>query len=306
MNFQELIKKLKSKDIHLSFSSLKQFAKSPEHFVRHKLEKFLPTPVMIFGNLVDTLIFTEDKLHDKFIIGATIPTSDNQKLFCEHLLNNASENENKVTDEMIKFAFSEAYKKGNPEDVYLKLKSYIDGILAGKDVITQAELDHAKKLKETLYRNKAGAKLMNEITTTQHKLEWSYLGWNFIGYADGIGENVLMDLKITDADPKKIERFIFSFKTYVQLAMYYMALGKKIERFKVLAIDKGLNVSVSDISEDYILYGIQEFKGWVRDFNKCIMLNRFTYNYDFFGKHQGEYHINKPLYADELMQVYDE
>ena len=70
MNFQELIKKLKSKKVRLSFSSLKQFSKSPEHFVRYKLAKFLPTPSMIFGNLVDTLIFTEDKLQDKFIIGA--------------------------------------------------------------------------------------------------------------------------------------------------------------------------------------------------------------------------------------------
>ena len=306
MNFQELIKKLKSKEIHLSFSSLKQFSKSPEHFVRYKLEKKLPTPAMIFGSLTDCLIFEENKLYDKFIIGATIPTSENQKMFCEALIPAAIKNENKVTDEMITFAFSEAYKKGNPEDVYLKLKSYIDGILAGKDVITQEELDHAKKLKETLYKNKAGAKLMNEITTTQHKLEWNYLGWDFVGYADGTGENILMDLKITDADPKKIERFIFQNKTYVQLAMYYMALGKKIECFKILAIDKGLNVSVTDLSEDYITYGIKEFKSWVRDFNKCIMLNRFTYNYDFFGKHKGEYHINKPLYADELMQVYDE
>ncbi len=306
MNFQELIKKLKSKDITLSYSSLKQFSKSPEHFVRYKLAKFLPTPAMIFGSLVDCLVFTEDKLQDKFIIGATIPTSENQKLFCEALIPAAIENENKVTDEMIISAFSEAYKKGNPEDVYLKLKSYIDGILAGKDVITQEELDHAKKLKETLYRNKAGAKLMNEITATQHKLEWNYLGWDFVGYADGTGENVLMDLKVTDADPKKIERFVFQNKTYVQLAMYYMALGKKIERFKILAIDKGLNVSVTDLSEDYITYGIKEFKSWVRDFNKCIMLNRFTYNYDFHGKHKGEYQVNKPLYADELMQVYDE
>ena len=147
---------------------------------------------------------------------------------------------------------------------------------------------------------------MNELTTTQHKLEWEYLGWKFIGYADGTGEDILMDLKFTDAKPRKIERFIYDNKTYVQLAMYYMALGKKIKRIKILSLDKNLNVSVHEISEDYILYGIQEFKGWVRDFNKCIMLNRFTYNYDFFGKHSGEYHITKPLYADELMQVYDE
>ena len=303
MKYETLIKRIKNKDIKLSFSSLKQFAKTPEHFVRYKLEKFLPTPAMIFGNLVDTLIFTEEKLHDNFIIGATIPTAENQKLFCQYIFDNMQD---EITDDLIKSAFSEAYKKGDPEDVYLKLKTYIEGVLANKDVVTQAELDHAKKIKEALYKNKAGANLMNQITTTQHKLEWEYLGWKFIGYADGTGENVLMDLKVTDADPKKIERFIFQKKTYVQLAMYYMALGKKIERFKILAIDKGLNVSVTELSEDYITYGIKEFKGWVRDFNKCIMLNRFTYNYDFFGKHNGEYHINKPLYADELMQVYDE
>ncbi len=306
MNYQELIKKIKSKDITLSFSSLKQFGKSPEHFIRYKLEKFRPTPPMVFGSLVDCLIFTEDELHDKFIIGATIPTSENQIKFCQYIFDNTDK---EVTGELIKFAFAEAYKKGNPEDVYLKLKTYIEGVLSGKDVITQSELDHAKKLKEALYRNKAGASLMNEITTTQHKLEWEYLGWKFIGYADGtdgLGGRLLMDLKITDAAPKKVERFIWDRKTYVQLGMYFLALNQKPEKVKVLAIDKGLNVSVSDISEDYILYGIQEFKGWVRDFNKCIMLNRFNYNYDFFGKHKGEYQVNKPLYADELMQVYDE
>jgi len=199
MNYQELIKRLKSKDITLSFSSLKQFSKSPEHFVRYKIKKFLPTPAMIFGSLVYCLIFTEDKLQDKFIIGATVPTSDNQKLFCEFIFNNVAEKE--VTPELIKFAFSEAYKKGDPEAVYLKLKTYIDGTLAGKEVITQSEFDHARRLKETLYKNKAGAKLINQVTTTQHKLEWSYLGWKFIGYADGTGENISMDLKVTDSEP---------------------------------------------------------------------------------------------------------
>ena len=304
MNYQELMNKLKSKEIVLSFSSLKQFARSPEHFIRYKLFKPLPTQAMIFGSLVDCLIFEKEKLHDKFLIGSTVPTSKNQKAFCDIIIRQVG-SVKEISGEMIDNAFNECYKKGKAIDVYNELESYIKGLINNKYPVSQHDIDLANRMNEKLYSNKAGSKLMNKFTETQKKIEFEYLGWKFIGYADAVGENLICDLKTTDAEPDKISRFIYQNKTYVQLAIYSYGLKMEKEEFKVLALDKNENISVNNISKDYILYGLKEFKNWVKDFNKCVMMNKFNYNYDFFGKHKGEYLVNKPLYANTLMEIYD-
>jgi len=41
----------------LSYSGLKQFDKSPNHFLQYKQRDFKPTPAMEFGTLVDDLLF---------------------------------------------------------------------------------------------------------------------------------------------------------------------------------------------------------------------------------------------------------
>lgn len=314
MDFQILMVKLKAKEIHLSFSSLKQFARSPEHFVRYKLQKFIPTPAMVFGSLVDCLLFEEEKFNNRFFLGKTIPTSENQKLFCNYIFNDINEKkikfkkgeEIKIDSEIIESAFLGAYKKGNAFDVYSKLATYIEATLSGKNMVTQNDFDTATKMKEKLFKNKAGARLVNSISEVQKKIEFEYLGWKIIGYIDAVGDDLICDLKTTDAEPKKVERFIFQNKTYVQLAIYNYGLENKRKYFKVLALDKNMNISIQQLSNDYILYGLKEFKNWIKDFNRCIMLNKFSYNYDFFGRHKGEYLINKPLYASDLMEIYDE
>lgn len=310
MNYQELKQKIKSRDIVLSFSSLKQFAKSPEHFVRYKTEPKAETPAMIFGSLVDMFVFGQDDLfNDKFVIGTVIPGTDNQKGFCNFIIDSAKLNGGVVTDDVIDSAFMNNYKKGNAQELYITLKPYIDAVISGKQIVSQQDVDHAKRMKDKLYSNKAGGSLMNQITSVQRKLEWEYLGWKFIGYADGDGDEILMDLKTTDADPDKVKRFVYQNKTYMQLGMYYFAfglMGINIKKFKIVALDSGMNVSINDIDLDYVLYGVQEFKTLVHKFTKCALLNRFEYNYDFHGKFNGEYHLMKPTWAEDLMPIIDE
>lgn len=309
MNYQELINSIKNKEITLSFSSLKQFAKSPEHFIRYKLEKKEPTPAMIFGSLVDCFVFDQqDKFNEMFYIGKVVPTSENQISFCSYLIDIGKLN-GEITDADIESSFVNSYKKGDPQTLYISLKPYIDARIANKNVVTQADVDHAIRMKEKLYENKAGGRLMNLITDVQKKVEWEFNDWKFVGYIDGLGESLLMDLKTTDADPDKISRFVKQNKTYVQLAMYNFPLAKegiKIEDFKVLALDAGLNISVNIIDKDYIRYGAHEYKLWMQEFNKCVLMNRFQYNYDFHGKYKGEYLIQKPTWADTLMPVWDD
>jgi len=310
MNYQELIDKIKSRELVLSFSSLKQFAKSPEHFVRYKIIKPEATPAMIFGNLVDCFVFDQqDKFNEQFFISTVYPSTDNQKEFCSHIIEAGRLNGGKIDNGDIESAFLASYKKGDPQALYISLKPYIDAMILGKTVVTQSQVDHAKRMKEKLYLNKAGGALMNRLTSVQHRVEWEYMGWKFIGYIDGLGVDLEMDLKTTDADPDKIKRFVYQNKTYMQLGMYAMGLAQQgitVKEYKVCALDSNLNVSVSDLDNDYILYGIQEFKTLMRKFTKCVLMNRFEYNYDFHGKFKGEYHLMKPTYAEQLMPIIDD
>lgn len=311
MELKELIEHINTRELKLSFSSLKQFAKSPEHFIRYKLREFKPSPAMKFGSLVHCVILEPDKVPERYVSGITIPTTDLQESFADHLIERAMESdEKKVQEGEIENIFAMYYKKGTAFDLYNSLRGYIEARIEGMEVVSKADMEEATRLKERALGNKVSGKLLESITQTERPLEWvSHNGWAMRGYSDADNDELLLDLKVTDADPAKIDRFIFNGDYYVQMAMYLDAFrqaGKPKKDVKVLAIDRDGNISVNRIEEDYLYYGEHKYRKWCQDFEKAFIMRKWKANYEFYGIHKGEFLVRKPTWAPEIMEVYNE
>ena len=52
----------------LSYSSLKEFAKSPNHFIQYIERKFEASDAMIFGSAVHCAILEPDEFHNRYFV----------------------------------------------------------------------------------------------------------------------------------------------------------------------------------------------------------------------------------------------
>lgn len=305
---KKLIEQIEKKEIHLSFSSLKSFNETPEQFINYKLSKFEATPAMIFGSLVDCLLLTPEKFEEEFYIGY-VPTSENQLGFVRMYLETGDKDE----------AFDSNYKKRTvssyPDALLKTLTPYIEAKREGKYIVSSDQVSHAKKLVRKLKTNRASRKLIMNTTQTQKKISFTYRGWKIVGYIDSMGEKFMWDLKVTDAKPDKVSRFIFDRKTYIQLGIYNMGLqsegihimndkeSKEITGHKIVAVDVNDNISVHNITNDFIARGMLEFKLWIQNFEKCVLMKKWGESYEFY---KTEYDVNTPYWAQSLMPLWDD
>lgn len=284
-----LLNRLRKKEERLSFSSLKAFSKSPREFINYKLKpKSPPNEGMILGSICDFYLTTPENDFDKeFVVIDKIPSSDNQKGFCEAMLEGKSKED----------AFNEFYKRGSAEAVYDSMQEYIEGHLSGKTICTSTQIKQAEKIVANLKKSDLVMTLLNSCHKFQSKLEWEDNGFKFIGFTDGEGEGLILDAKFIGkgAEPDKFERQLRDMKYYLQAGMYCKAAGYEgIPEFYFIVYDKSLNFTVAKLDYSYILYGIKEYEYLLQKLQECIKENRWTESYNFFDNNSGLRTFYKP------------
>jgi len=275
----ELIGKLQRKEIKLSYSSLKEFGKSPMNFIRYKLKQRKPqTESQIFGSLCDCLITEPERFDQLFVVNDVMPTTDNQKGFCQDLINGLNK-EN---------AFSNNYSRGKVDDLYNQFLNYVEATKSGKTVITKSLKEEAENIIENLKKSDLVMQYLDSCNKFQNKLEWKKNGWDFIGYSDCSGDGLIIDLKFTrDANPDKFERDVVNYEYYMQMGMYADASNYEgVPECYFIAYDKTGNFSVIKLDYGFIKYGIRKYKYLLSKLDKCISENRFNESYNFFDDHQ--------------------
>lgn len=324
--FDELMSSLDERTMHLSFSSLKEFSKSPEHFVRHKLRDFVPSPAMIFGNLCHAVVLEPDTVEEKFFFGQA-PTTDKQLEFANAVLSKFKERGlDEETDlgllnDIYNDLFPIIYSKGNFQNTVHAVDGYVKAALMGMTCVSHEDLEKAKWLKERLFKNPVSAKVLNDMVQTEELLEWeSFNGWKMKGFLDGRSEIIknkckfIMDLKFTDAEPDKVNKSITQLKYYMQAPMYIEAMnlrGVHVEEYIIIACNpKSGDISVHVIDQDYLMYGMHEYKLLCQEFNKAVMRKKFHSNFEFFGMNYGDYKgaykCTKPTWVKTLKPIYEE
>jgi len=273
----ELIGRLQRKEEVLSYSSLKEFGKSPRNFINYKLKKRKPqTESQIFGSLCDCFLTTPEKFEEMFSLVLTFPTTDNQKGFCNDMIECKSKED----------AFANNYSRGDLTKTYESLKSYIDAILSGKMVCTKQQKEDAEKIVENLKKSDLVMQYIDSCTKFQNKKEWTYKGWKFKGFTDAEGTRLIIDFKFSkDANPDKFERDIINYDYFMQMAMYSEADGTIPECYFIV-YDKSLNFSVIKIDYSLLSYGSRKYKYLVEKLTQCVRENRFMESYNFFDVQQ--------------------
>ncbi len=272
--YYNLIGRLRRKEETLSYSSLKEFGKSPRAFINYKLQKRKPqTESQIFGSLCDCFLTTPDKFDELFVFVSNFPTSENQKGFCNDMLVNGKTKEE---------AYANNYKVGGVDKVYDALCSYIEAVQSGKMVCTKEMKEQAEAIVENLKKSEFVMQFIDSCDKFQNKKEWEYKGWKFKGATDAEGRMLIIDFKYSkDANPDKFEKDIISYDYFMQMGMYAQE-NESLPECYFIVYDKSMNFSVIKLDWSLLSYGIRKYQYLVTKLNQCISENRFNESYNFF------------------------
>jgi hypothetical protein len=221
--------------LKLSFSSLKQFGKSPAHFVGYKKRIFKQSAPMRRGWLTHLLTLEPNEISSLIVLD--VATRAN-KTYKEAVL---------------------MHPKGE------------------EGVFTAKEVQEAQKLAEAVREHPLASKLLNEAVEVEKHLHWEMEGVKFHGFADVIGKDYVADLKITDNEPKKIQRWVMDNLYHMQLAMYSEAVfpGRDVSNYLITCDPHSPHgVVVYELSREMVADGLKQaqlelsmFKPWYKDWD---------------------------------------
>ncbi|MCC6256213.1 MAG: PD-(D/E)XK nuclease-like domain-containing protein [Ignavibacteriaceae bacterium] len=255
MSKEELIRKLQKNEIVLSFSSLKEFAKSPRHFVKYKTEEKKQTQAMKIGKAFHCMILEPLKFDELYIVNF-----QHEMPFPNKDLRNA---ENKKAKEVL---LKEAKE-------------------AGKELLTETEYEELKTYQRIINDNQISKSLLNKITKTEVKIEYVFNGLNFIGYIDAIGNGMILDLKkCADATPKVAIRTSFQNLWNLQGCLYTFAIDEFMTFYNI-AVDLE-SVTVLNYSSEAKEAGFNQLQKLTDNFKKCIDGNLWDSGYEFWADNQ--------------------
>jgi hypothetical protein len=277
-----LLKRIQSKEEHLSFTSLKEFATSPKNFIKYKLkDRKKPTDAVLEGSVCDALLCDHirperHEFENNFSIVENTPTTDNQISFCDYIISGNNAEESKKLSNA----------RGTGTELFETYKSFIEASKSGKQSVSQQLYENCLAIVDGLKKSELVSSLLDSVLDVQVKQEWDFKGYKFKGYKDAEGNNLLIDFKkMPDANPDKVEREIINRKIYLQMAMYAESF-EGIPEVYLIVFDATGNFSVIKIDYSLISYGKREYQYLVTKFEQCSKENRWNESFNFFDVQQ--------------------
>lgn len=253
--YRELINKIESGDITLSFSSFKEFAQSPRHFIRYKLKEKIQTPAMLFGSMVHCSILEPDEFDSRYVVA---PKVDKRT-------------------------------KAGKEEYAIFLHGVGD-----KEVVSDQDYEDAKRMADAVRKNDPARFLLDRMECKEVAVNWDFGGFNWRGFIDGENANIMADLKTTaDADPRKLRWSIRDKKYHWQLAFYRMAPGRSSKIPFILAVDRNCNVTCVEFSDADIKVAQDQIEWYLSRFHQCIAMGDWSKSFDFFAGRDGFYKASR-------------
>ena len=247
----------------LSFSSLKEFKKSPQHYMHYLTAPRTQTPALLFGSLFDCMLLTPGDVDKRFAI--------------------APELDKRTKDGKEKW---ETFCKENE----------------GKTFVRFDEHEKASAMIKKVYMNDVAAEIMSRLKETQRRLSWEENGLPFVGYLDGVGDTFLFELKTTtDAEPEQVMRDFYNNNYHMQAGMYQAGYRKKFHKyldhfFLVIEKTEPFGISVLKATKEFIDLGIQEYEYQTAAFKMCMDNDLWHNSYNHHSA-TGYFQLELPGYA---------
>lgn len=267
----------------LSYSSLKAFQKSPQHFVEYRLTKKEPTPALMFGNLLDILILTPAEYDKKY----SVMPADLEKPGANII--NAK----------------------NPSPASLeKIKRYNDwtGANQGKIWITDDDYQLASFLAKKTFDNEKAKDLLSRVGSTQQKMSWTHkaTGLPMVAFKDMNGDSFIGDLKsAADGSPEGFMSAAYKFGYHLQAGTYRdgeRTLSGRYPDYFFLVVETSApyNVTVYKATADFIKLGEQQFEETMQAFKFCMENNLWYQGYEFHAA-AGYHQLDLPGWAKQKL-----
>ena len=256
----------------LSYSSLKQFARSPIHYIQYLNEKFEPTDSMVLGSVVDCLLLTPDEFENKYLV---IPKIDRRS-------------------KAGKEAYAEAQSRAAENNL---------------TIVSEVQYNTAQIMVDQVSNNPEAKAILNGTTETQKKIEWKHKELPFVGYLDGAGEfhdgkKFIFDLKTTsDASLDAYTKQLINLKYDLQIAMYYIAYQRQHFQqplaYHIVVENKApYSCNVFKLSDTVLEAGKRVYDSLCDKFKECMEDENWGAGYEFFQQPNQilelpEWYINK-------------
>ena len=246
---------------HLSYSALLRFKQSPKSFIDYKVNPKEQTDSMKLGTLVHCLVLQPEDFKKKYVTDTDI---------CNEIGG-------------AKPRATKAYKEWAGAQT--------------SEIIKQDVLDLATMMADSVKNNPAASWVLSKAESFEVKMEFEHEGLKFKSFLDGYGQ-VILDLKICrDAAPDKFRRVIINDGYYLQAGVYEASLQGEILPYYIIAVDQSGGVSVHELEDDLIDFGMQEFSRLSREFKDCLNTNSFHSSYEYRAPMpNGIYNMSRPPY----------
>jgi hypothetical protein len=215
---------------YLSYSALKAFEKSPNHYIEYvSKEKSEPSAAMEFGSATHKWILERSKFDNEYFVA---PKIDRRTKEGKELAKELAE--------------------------------------SGKTHISDGDFLRISTMDSVIKRNKWANNLVYELAESyEQEITGEIEGVPFKGYGDIIGASYVADLKTAkDADPKSFSRDSENLGYHLQAAIYSQLTGKEFY-WVVIQSEAPHNCAVYwqspedyEASVEYLLHLICKFKEW--------------------------------------------
>lgn len=256
----DIVSGLYDKSIKLSHSALNEFAKSPRHFIQYKTGEKERTPAMVFGSLVHCMILEPDELEERYIVE---PEDAPRRPSIRQI------NAKKPSDSTLEsIAFWEAFEKK----------------AEGKEIVSSSDWNTAERMKAAVYANEASRYVLDRVDYTEVRIEWNAFGFKWVGFIDGKGDKVILDLKtIRDATPRMLERAILYDGYNRQAAHYTKGGGFNDHQYYIVAVDKHCHVTTMQIKKTTINAAWEQIDYLCGQFRRCLAMDEWNKSFDFWA-----------------------
>lgn len=230
------------KERPLSYSSIKEFAKSPKNYIQYLNAKRDPSKEMIFGSAIHCLLLYPDLFEDQF---AVAPDVDRRT------------KDGKATWERF------VEESG------------------GKQVISGEDLDEANQIVVSILGNQSIKDAIKKCDHFEKPWQEEIHELPFRGFFDAYCSEYVIEFKTTsDASPQNFIRDFINRKYHIQAALYSQASGLPI-KYIVAETKAPYNFYMADVSQDVINYGWNELLKLSELFHQCMTLNAWDKGYEF-------------------------
>jgi hypothetical protein len=226
----------------LSYSSLKEFAKSPRHYLDYLNRKKETTPAMLFGSMVHSLLLEPAKFNDEFAVMGSI--------------------DRRTT------AGKEAYAKFVEES-------------AGKDVVMENDYNEAKALADNVLSNPSLAPWVKNCHQYEQEFRTELWGLPMRGFFDGVAEDYILEVKTTmDASPDNLMRDFYNRQYHMQAGLYNLVSSKPI-KYLIIETRSPYDAYIADATGDYVAKGQDLLTKTIVKFDECMKANGWHNGYEY-------------------------